>query len=148
MRQSIVWRVWWRVLLAVPLAAAACVWGTGPDWVVVPGFIGVGSLGVPLEVLSAPDTVNAGEPFNIVVTTFGSSSCTRAAGANSSVSGLSASIVPLDSVLRGDVVCTDDLKPFPRDVSLTFGTAGQGLIAVTGRSRVGDTTVTRSIVVR
>jgi hypothetical protein len=145
MALSIVWR---RLLLVVPLVAGACLSSTGPDWVVVPGFIGVASLGVPLEVVSAPDTVNAGEPFNVVVTTYGSSSCTRAAGANSSASGLSASIVPLDSVLRGDVVCTADLHPFPRNVSLTFATAGQGLIAVTGRGRTADTTVTRSILVR
>ena len=129
------------------LAAGGCILTTSPDWVVTSGFIGVS--GIPVEVISSPDTVAAGVSFIVVVTTFGSRTCTRPAGADVTVSGLIASVLPLDSIpRRGDTVCTRDLSSFPRNVSLTFGTAGQGVISVTGRGDHGDTTIGRPIAVR
>jgi len=129
------------------LAVTACLLATGPDWVVEPGYIGLS--GWMTDVITAPDTVDAGTSFTAVVLTFGSSSCTRPAGARVDLSSLRANVVPLDSVLRGkNVICTTDLAAFHHPVSLRFAIPGQGTIAVTGRGDRGDTTLTRSVVVR
>jgi len=129
------------------LAGAACVLVTEPDWIVQPGRIGGG--GMEADVVTGPDTVTAGTSFVVVVRTFGSSSCTRAAGADVTLSNLMATIVPLDSVpYRRDAVCTMDLRAFPRNVSLTLGPTGLGTVAVTGRGNHGDTTITHRVVVR
>ena len=136
-----------RVAILSFVTVAACLSTTAPLWVVEPGVIFVS--GVQANVVTAPDTVAVGTSFTAVVTTLGSSSCTRAAGAHVGVSGLTATVVPFDSV-PGDkhATCTSDLRAFPRDVSLTFGAAGQAAIAVAGRSEHGDTTITHPIVVR
>jgi hypothetical protein len=129
-------------------AVAACVFVTEPEWTVQPGLIGVGGVGAD-DVVTAPDTVGAGTSFVVVVRTFGSSSCTRPAGADVTLSGLMATVVPLDSVPGGrDVICTSDLRAFPRNVSLIFSARGQGTVAVTGRGNYGDTTITHHVVVR
>jgi hypothetical protein len=129
------------------LASAACVSVTEPDWIVQPGQIGGG--GVEAYVVTGPDTVTAGIPFVVIVQTFGSSSCTRAAGADVTLSSLTATIVPLDSVpYRRDAICTMDLRAFPRNVSVTLRPAGPGTVAVAGRGAHGDTTITHRVVVR
>jgi hypothetical protein len=130
------------------LLAAGCVFGTGPNWtwVVQPGVIGAN--GLALDVVSSPDTVQTAVSFTVIVRTFGSSSCTRPAGADVTVSGLTATVVPLDSVVEGDMVCTSDFRSFPHDASLTFAGPGEARLAVAGRGDHGDTTITYAIVVR
>jgi hypothetical protein len=84
------------------------------------------------QLIGAPDTVTAGVPFTVVVTSFGSSSCTRPDGATLSVDGAVANITVWDRVqVSGG--CTDDLRAFPRDVTVQFSGAGTARIRVTGR---------------
>jgi hypothetical protein len=134
--------------VAALLAAAGCFLDTGPGWhwAVQPGTVAVDHFNS--DVLSSPDTVVAGTPFTVVVNTFGSSSCTRPAGSNATLSGLTATVVPLDSVVVGDMVCTSDLRSFPHSVSLTFGAPGDATVAIAGRGDHGDTTLIYAIAVR
>jgi len=139
----------YRVLgIAGLLAGAGCRIETGPrwSWIVQPGLIAIE--GVVADGVTAPDTVEADASFTVVVKTFGSSSCTRPAGAKVTVSGLTATVAPLDSVVTGDADCTSDLRSFSHSASLTLGGAGEAAVAVVGRSEHGDTTLTYRIVVR
>ena len=148
MRLGSVWPSY-HVLGAVGLlAVAACLISTeaGWRWAVQPGLIAVE--GVTAVGVTVPDTVQVGTSFSVVVKTFGSSSCTRPAGANVRMSGLTATFVPLDSVVEGDMVCTSDLRAFAHSASLTLDLAGEANLAVVGRSEHGDTTLTYPIVVR
>jgi hypothetical protein len=133
--------------LAPLLLLAACSGVIAPDPASrrVVGVIDVGG-GTP-RALAAPDTVAAGAPFTVTVTTFGSSSCTRADGAELEVRGLVAEIVPYDRELTGDVACTDDLRPFPRDVTVSFAAPGQATVRVLGRGLGGGASVLEARVV-
>jgi hypothetical protein len=125
-----------RLLFPPLLLLAACGGATGPDPGTrrVVGVVDVGG-GSPRSRV-APDTVAAGAPFTVTVATFGSSSCTRADGAELQVRGLVAEIVPYDREAAGPVACTDDLRPFPRDVAVRFAGPGQGTVRVLGRGSV------------
>jgi hypothetical protein len=80
-----------------------------------------------------PETVQRGVPFVATVATFGSGTCTRPDGAEVHVSGLIAEVTPYDlKATRG--ACTDDLVPYPREVSLRFDQAGEALVRVLGRT--------------
>ena len=107
----------------------ACSILTGPERRRVIGVIDPES---GLVSLRAPDTAAARTPFEVTVTTYGSSTCTRADGAEVSVTGVIAEIVPYDFE-RVEGTCTADLAPFPRDVALRFDTAGEAVVRVRGR---------------
>lgn len=133
--------------LAPLLLLAACSGVTGPE----PGsrrVVGVIDIGsrVPGS-LAVPDTVAAGAQFTVTVTTFGSSSCTRADGAEVEVRGLVAEIVPYDREATGARVCTDDLRPFPRKVTVSFAGPGQATVRVRGRALGGGSPVLETRVV-
>ena len=130
-------------LLAVSAAVLECTLLTGPEWLLVRGYIEPG-LG---EVLVLPDTVQVDRAFGAVVTTFGSSTCTRPNGATVTVTGHTAEIVPYDSVPAPDsqMVCTDDLRAFPRTVTLRFRASGVWTVRVIGRD---DVSVTRTVIVQ
>ena len=132
--------------LAALLAGTGCPFDTGPGWtwVVQPGLIAVDGL----DPVSGPDTVQRGASFTLVVKTFGSSSCTRPAGADVAVSGLTATVIPMDSVVTGDAICTADLRSFPHNATLVFGQPGEATLIVVGRGAKGDTSITYPIVVR
>jgi hypothetical protein len=99
--------------------------------------------------VQAPNTVRAGERFTVTVVTYGSSTCIRPAGAEVQVSDRTAEITPYDEQATGEgVVCTDDLRPYPRDVTLRFDEAGQALIRVIGRSFSGPAEFETSVVVQ
>jgi hypothetical protein len=102
------------------------------------------------RVLAAPETVQVGHYFGVTVTTQGSSSCNRADGAEVSMKGLVAEIVPYD--LFTGSICTADLVPYPRNVLLMFGEPGIGTVRVIGATFLwGDSfvdTVTARIVVK
>ena len=116
-------------LLAAALLAA-CQSATDPDWVVETGII------IPemssVQTLQAPAMARAGEPFTIVVSTRGSSTCTAAAGAHVRMSGSVIEVTPRDSIARGRG-CTDDLAGFPRPITLTIAEQGNYTIRVSGR---------------
>jgi hypothetical protein len=88
----------------------------------------------PIEL---PDTVEQGVPFATSVVTFGSSTCVRADGAEVNTSGLTAHIIPYDLVAVTGV-CTDDLAPYPREVTLQFDEAGEATVRVLGRTLLGE----------
>jgi hypothetical protein len=100
-------------------------------------------------VLVAPDTVQAGVPFDAVVTTIGASGCWSAGGARVSASAALAVITPYDIAPRhhanGEpLFCTAALVRLPRTVQLTFGQRGEATIRVEGRV-VHDGDVARSV---
>jgi len=102
-----------------------------------------------LRSLVAPDSARAGVPFTVRVTTFGSSSCTRADGAEVRVAGSVAEIVPFDRHAGGMRACTDDLASFPRDVAIRFDAAGPATVRVRGAALNGTPSVLeRTVVVR
>jgi hypothetical protein len=104
--------------------------------------------------LTVPDSVRAGVDFVISASTFGSGSCTTPDGATSEVIGSVATVVLWDRVkTRG--ACTDDLRPFARQLTLRFQASGPAIIRVQGRwfgrtAAGGDSTVMieRSLLVR
>ncbi|HEY0038838.1 MAG TPA: hypothetical protein VGB66_19235, partial [Longimicrobium sp.] len=98
--------------------------------------------------LVVPEAVSAGVPFTITVATFGSSTCTRAAGAEVRTQGSVAEVVPYDYVAT-DGVCTADLRSFPRGVQLRFASAGPGVVRVRGVNGSGaEVVIERTVTVR
>lgn len=81
-------------------------------------------------VLDAPDTVDAGVEFEILVRTVGE--CREADGAETSRSGMMIEVVPYDRDMWGRAVCPSAPGAFPRTVELVFPEPGDGLIRVTG----------------
>lgn len=88
-----------------------------------------------MGVITAPDTVTAGQPFQVTITTTGPNGCWRAAGAEKSVQGNLATITPFDRV-EGEV-CTQALVSLPRSVEVRFDIRGEATIRAYGR-RVVD----------
>ena len=131
-------------LLAISAAVLQCTLLTGPEWLLVRGYIEAETLG---EVLVLPDTVQVDTLVKAVITTFGSSTCTRPNGATITVTGHTTEIVPYDFVPAPDsqVTCTDDLRAFPRTVTLRFRASGVWTVRLTGR---GDVSVTRTVIVQ
>lgn len=118
------------LLVSSPLFLWACALSTDPGWRKVVGLVDPGGAFHPA--LVAPDTVAAGAPFAVTVTTYGSSSCTRPSGAEVEVGGLTAEITPYDlQATRG--ACTDDLRAYARDVALRFTTPGEAVVRLRGR---------------
>ncbi len=130
-------------LLAVSAAVLECTLPTRSEWLLVRGYIDP-ELG---EVLVLPDTVQVDRAFGAVVTTFGSSTCTRPNGATVTVTGHTAEIVPYDSVPAPDsqMLCTDDLRAFPRTVTLRFRASGVWTVRLLGRD---DVSVNRTVIVQ
>jgi hypothetical protein len=115
--------------LVLPLAAGCSSILGSSGWERVPGDIG-NAIGSPLQ---APAEARQGVPFEITVTTYGSGSCTRPDGAETSVTGLLATVRPFDLERRGpNVACTADLRAYPRPVTLRFDEPGQATIRVIG----------------
>ena len=138
----------WGNRLRTLVAAVWCVGcssPTGGDSVIVPGVIAIGG-GSMARVLVAPDTVADGVPFTVSVTTFGSGSCTRPSATLASMGPAFADLSVWDLQLVG-VGCTDDLRPFPRDISLKFTGVGVATIRVRGRALVRTVAGQDSVVV-
>ena len=89
----------------------------------------------PMSPLIAPAHVKAGAEFTVIVATVGSSTCTRADGAEVRVIGLFAEIVPYDRRAPAGTACTDDLASNPHEVRLRFAKPGEATIRVVGRPR-------------
>ncbi|MDQ3555469.1 MAG: hypothetical protein M3409_01650 [Gemmatimonadota bacterium] len=114
------------------LAGCSSVLAPG-GWERVVGVIDTGSAFSPAPI-RLPDEVRKGVPFTATVVTYGSGSCTRADGADVKTAGLTADITPYDRERTGNVICTGDLRPYSRTVTLRFDAAGEALIRVRGRS--------------
>lgn len=114
-------------------------------WRQQPGLIDVGSS--HMAPISLPDTIHGAGLQTVVVQTWGSSSCTRAAGADVEYGELAVTIGPIDSVaIRG--ICTDDLAPHPRNVTINFNSVGTWTVRVLGRSFDNDAVFETHVVVR
>lgn len=88
-------------------------------------------------VITAPQTVRAGEAFEVTITTFGGG-CERAGGADVKVEGTTATIAVYDFTVAGPAVsCIAELKRLPRTVTLRFDQPGAAVIRVEGQ-RVGQ----------
>lgn len=132
-------------LAAALLTLAACQAGTEPEWAwrMEPGLIIDDGYLAPVEL---PDTITGVGWQTLVVHTRGSSSCTRAAGAEVAYVNRLVAITPIDSVAtRG--ACTDDLAVHPRNVQVNFSSAGSWTVRVIGRSFDNGTVFETSVVV-
>lgn len=131
------------LVLAATLLLPACSLLEPEQWERVVGVIEIGGEHPPPVQL--PESVEAGVPFNARVVTYGSGNCTKPNGAEVELIGSRAEIVPYDLEYRGPwkrgsyyVACTDDLAPYPREVSLQFDDPGDAEIRVLGRPLIGD----------
>ena len=114
--------------LVVGLAACTALFDEGERRVV--GLID--EAGTSFDALVVPDTVRAGIPFTVTVSTFGSS-CLRPDGADAQVLALTANVTPYDVAPPSGSVCTADFRAFPRAVTLTFGAPGGAVVRLHGR---------------
>ena len=112
---------------------------------------GVGSQRPPLF---APDTVTAGVPFDVTVTTVGLDTCWREAGASVQSELRRVTITPYDRVDTQPSGCGDALVYLPRTVSVTFTQRGIATVRAEGRrgygssTRSSDLAIERSVYVR
>jgi hypothetical protein len=94
--------------------------------------------GAPRPGVSAPDTVHAGAPFTVVVTTVGPTVCWTASGAQVEMQPGVATITPYDYTPEDDwTACGDSLLELSRSVTVTFAQAGAAVLRVQGRRVVG-----------
>lgn len=126
-----------RVFGVVAFLGCASPLGPEHQWERQIGMIEIG--GAQQPPIELPDTVEQGVPFASTVVTFGSSTCARADGADVHVGGLTAHITPYDLVAVTGV-CTADLGPHPREVTLRFDQAGEAVVRVLGRDELGEPT--------
>jgi hypothetical protein len=90
-------------------------------------------------VLEAPDTVRAGEPFIIMITTTGLNSCWEPAGATVHLGSRGATVTPYDRMsTEYDRLCFASHLDLPRTLQLTLHQQGEQVIRIEGRSVVGD----------
>jgi hypothetical protein len=122
-------------LLVVAFLGCASPVGSEPTWERQVGAIEIGGDQAPP--IELPETVERGVPFASTVVTFGSSVCVRADGAEVDMSGLTAHITPYDLVAVTGV-CTDDLAPYAREVTLQFDEVGEATVRVLGLTLFGE----------
>ena len=114
-----------RSVLLVSFLFVACSSGTEPDgWQRVIGHVNPLLSSIQAVAFAPQAQVNA--PFEVTVTTLGSSSCTREDGATVSQSGNLAIITPFDRVAPDGTGCTRDLRGFPRTRAGTVYNSGSG----------------------
>lgn len=95
--------------------------------------------------LVAPDAVTRGAPFQITVSSFGSSSCTRADGYDVTSSPTAFEVRLYDQEAPSGTACTADLRSFPRTLTVQFDQAGTAEIRVIGRGEGQDGMAPRTI---
>jgi hypothetical protein len=97
-----------------------------------------GSVLAPRAPLVAPDTVAAGEAFDVEVTTIGLNGCWRAGGQSVQVEDGVVTLTPSD-VRSGAHVCTQILSELRHSSRVTLATPGEWTLRVAGRRvRHGD----------
>jgi hypothetical protein len=128
--------------LALSMATVACGRPGATEPVPVTQLV-VGTLATDASTaVQAPDSVFAGSAFAVIVVTEGSL-CDTAAGGESRVAGLEATVTPYVAAYRG--VCELPLQLHSRSVRVRFDIAGTGTVRVLG---AGGRAVTRTVVVR
>lgn len=143
-----------RVLLPAAIAAVSILSAAGCD-ILEPGWSR--RLGMVIESqahlssLVAPDVVTRGTPFQITVSTFGSSSCTRPDGYEVMSSPAAFEVRLYDREAPSRTPCTADLRSFPRVITVQFDQVGAAEIRVIGRGDGADgqapKTIRKTIVV-
>ena len=134
-------------LIAISVSANA-----GCDAATEPGneVIRLGELH-PSSAVSMPDTVQVGEPFDVVIVTWGNGCLLGPARADVTQSGTRVEIAPFDRwvVTRGNLVCTDEEVTAEHVVELTFQQTGQHRVVVRALQwpEGSETDVERSITV-
>lgn len=144
-----------RRALLPALAAAALLTATACD-ILDPGWsrrLGLVMAGIPpMTSLVAPDAVTHGIPFQITASTFGSSSCTRADGYEVTATAGAYEVRLYDQSAPPNTACTEDLRSFPRTLTVQFDQAGSAEIRVIGRGDGPDgmapRTIRKSIIVQ
>lgn len=97
-------------------------------------------LGDRAPVLEVPDTVDAGVPFDVVVRTFGPTTCWKAAGGDVTRTDSTLRVVPYDideRVTSPHIGCGQAVIRLPRTFSASFPRAGTATVRVTGRKVIG-----------
>ena len=123
------------IVIAASVLLTSCDSVTGPNERLVVGTVAFFSDPVVIEV---PDTVSVSVPFSVSVHTFGGG-CKRIGPTEVVINGLDAEITPFDYTMTGDgVVCTDILRVFDHEASLTFAAAGSATVTFRGKEEPGD----------
>ncbi|HEU4699381.1 MAG TPA: hypothetical protein VFS40_09380 [Gemmatimonadales bacterium] len=121
-----------RAGLALGLVlAAGC--SSGPD--LGPGaLVVIGTIeGAPSQSLVlTPAPLVAGKASQVIVNSFGPSSCTKPDHAVVDQEDTLATVTPYDLVAPADVECTRDIAPQPHPVMLRFTAGGEGVLRVIG----------------
>ena len=128
---------WLLLLTSLVFLLAACGGGS------VERKVGIIESDSPLgeEVISAPNIVQAGAPFEVTVRTYGGG-CIDPDGLEANVEGSLAVLIPYDLYTtpgRG-VFCPLIPEAEPHTTQLTFSEPGPATIRVEGRSEVGNVT--------
>jgi hypothetical protein len=120
------------ILTPLLLLALGCATAAEPGWEREIGWVleeeGLG------PVLILADTVPRNTPVTATVVTRGSSSCTRADGAEVEWRSYTLHITPFDRMAPPGTPCTRDLAAFPRPVELLFTRSGEAEVVVVGRA--------------
>jgi hypothetical protein len=105
----------------------------------------VGWIGYPDDLaIEIPEAVQAGEAFTVTVRTLGPDGCWRRHRTDVVVSGLTATVTPIDAdVRRRGTGCTDAIVDIIHEATLRFEEAGTAGVEIRGR----DGTVVRTVAV-
>lgn len=95
------------------------------------------SMDGPRARIEAPGTVRAGEAFQVQVVTVGAALCWQPDGAVVEMQERTARITAWDRVPDEMELCALALGELPREVTLTFGSAGTATIRLVGRRVFG-----------
>ncbi len=109
---------------------------TEPGWTRVLGLIVDDSQGMSSLVL--PAQADRGTPVTIVVSSWGSSSCTRADGYDLTVRPERVEIHIFDRIAPPHTACTEDFGNFPRSITLNFPQPGNIEVKLVGRGFDGQ----------
>jgi hypothetical protein len=132
-------------MLSIVLLAAPC---TGPVAPVAERVPGVISFYGESELAEVPESAVAGEPFEVMVVTFGGG-CITQDGTEVDVSGLEVDVRPYDLESGGEV-CTAELRLFEHRATVTVAVPGTAEVRFHGVRRPEDEpyVITREIEVR
>jgi len=120
---------------------------TQDAWARVVGRVDAGPLGSQAA-LQTPDSVSAGVPFTITVSTYGSTGCIHPDRSDIQQGQSSVDVTAYDSLWVGSPACLPDWHPYPRALELRFGLAGPAFIRLHGRGADSALTFERAIIVR
>ena len=131
-------------LLAGLIISVACEGPFGPD---EDRRVGVISFNRDPIVIEAPDTVQEGVPFSVMIRAYGNS-CVSAGGVEVQVSNLVADVTPY--VVYTGRVCADILKTVDQEAFVTLTSSGAAEVRFHGMEMPADSliTVTREVVVK